>query len=43
MRINIASFVVYCLVTSTEEIKVKFLDIPFESFAPYVPEGHIVA
>jgi hypothetical protein len=43
MKIKIVSFVVYCLLSNTEGIKVKFLDIPFENFDAYVPESHIVS
>jgi hypothetical protein len=43
MKISLASFAVYCLLSNTEGIKVKFLDIPFETFDAYVPESHIVS
>jgi len=42
MKIKIASFTVYCLLSNTQAIKVKFLDIPIETFEPYVPESQIV-
>jgi len=40
MKINITFFVIYCFLSNTKAIKVKFLDIPFENFDEYVPESH---
>jgi hypothetical protein len=43
MKTNIVKYAVYCLLSNTKAIKVKFLDIPFETFDAYVPESHIVS
>jgi len=43
MKINKISFAILYLLSDTKAIKVKFLDIPFENFDEYVPEGNAIS
>ena len=41
MKINTISLAIYCLLSNKKVVKVKFLDIPFESFYENAQENNV--